>query len=97
MTHVLRHYAPLAPQPIDDAVAMRDRNHYIVRDFAFDEAAKAHTGASTAAALMTVLTAWRRRYVTRRQLRSLDRHGLADIGLDPIARHREIAKPFWKP
>jgi alanine dehydrogenase len=54
-----------------------------------------HAAKSTVA-LMTMLTSWRRRYVTQRQLRSLDRHGLADIGLDPIERDREIAKPFWK-
>jgi uncharacterized protein YjiS (DUF1127 family) len=96
MTHPLQHHAPLAPQPIDDAVVMRDRNHYIVRDYAFGGDAPPRDPAKTAA-LMAVLTAWRRRYVTRRQLRSLDRHGLADIGLDPIARHRESAKPFWKP
>src|SRR5688572_2398636 len=97
MTHALRHHQTIAPLPIDDAVIMRDRNHYIVRDYAFDDAAQPRAMVRIAAALMTVLTSWRRRYVTRRQLRALDRHGLTDIGLDPVARDREIAKPFWKP
>ncbi len=91
MTNALRHHAPIAPQSIDDAVIMRDRNHYIVRDYAFQGDGRPRD------ALMTVLTGWRRRYVTRRQLRALDRHGLVDIGVDPVKRDREVAKPFWKP
>src|ERR1700687_4233542 len=96
MTHPPRHHVPIAPQPIDDAVVMRDRNHYIVRDYTFDDDVQPRHAVKIITTLMTALTTWRRRYVTRRQLRSFDRHGLADIGLDPFERDREIAKPFWK-
>jgi alanine dehydrogenase len=67
-----------------------------INDYAFKDDAQPRYAAKMADTLMTALTIWRRRYVTRRQLRSLDRHGLADIGLDPIERDREIVKPFWK-
>jgi ornithine cyclodeaminase/alanine dehydrogenase len=63
---------------------------------AFEDDTQPRYAAKMAATLMTALTTWRRCYVTRRQLRSLDRHGLADIGLDPIERDRQIHKPFWK-
>src|SRR5512139_1105773 len=96
MTHPLRQHKTIAPQPLDDAVVMRDRSHYIVRDHAFEDDAQARYAAKMAATLVTALTTWRRRYVTRRQLRPLDRHGLADIGIDPLERDREIVKPFWK-
>jgi uncharacterized protein YjiS (DUF1127 family) len=96
MTHPPRHPVPIAPLPIDDAVVMRDRNHYIVRAHAFEDDAQPRHAAKITATLMTALTTWRRRFLTRRHLRGLDRRGLADIGLDPIERDREIAKPFWK-
>jgi uncharacterized protein YjiS (DUF1127 family) len=39
---------------------------------------------------------WSRRSKTRRHLRELDAHRLADIGLIEIERCRESAKWFWQ-
>ncbi|WP_111415536.1 DUF1127 domain-containing protein [Billgrantia lactosivorans] len=38
----------------------------------------------------------RRRHRTRYDLRHLDDHLLADIGLDRAAVEREVRKPFWR-
>ncbi|MCK5166322.1 MAG: DUF1127 domain-containing protein [Rhodospirillaceae bacterium] len=32
----------------------------------------------------------------RRELARLDRHILADVGINPDERDKECAKPFWK-
>ena len=50
-----------------------------------------------AIALAATLLAWRRRWLTRRHLRSLDRRGLEDVGIDPASRRREVAKWFYEP
>jgi uncharacterized protein YjiS (DUF1127 family) len=42
-----------------------------------------------------VLWAWYRRYRQRQELRSLDDHMLADIGVSRIEADREARKPFW--
>ena len=47
--------------------------------------------------LLATLLAWRRRWLTRRHLRSLDLRELEDVGIDPAARRREVAKWFWEP
>lgn len=38
----------------------------------------------------------RQRHRSRRQLRHLDDHLLADIGLDRTTAEREVSKPFWR-
>jgi uncharacterized protein YjiS (DUF1127 family) len=47
--------------------------------------------------VVATLIEWRRRSVTQRHLRSLDRRGLEDVGIDPASRRREVAKWFWEP
>ena len=47
-------------------------------------------------ALALYFTLWRRRARTRRQLRALPDHLLADIGLSAAQRRRESARPFWR-
>jgi uncharacterized protein YjiS (DUF1127 family) len=39
---------------------------------------------------------WLRRIATRRHLRELDAHQLADIGCSEAERRRECAKWFWQ-
>ena len=39
---------------------------------------------------------WHDNFHQRRALSRLDRRLLADIGVDPVAAQREIAKPFWQ-
>ena len=41
------------------------------------------------------LTSWQARRRTRKDLRSLSGHMLADIGIDPQVAAREADKPFW--
>ncbi|MDO9412126.1 MAG: DUF1127 domain-containing protein [Pseudolabrys sp.] len=43
------------------------------------------------------LTLWLRRITTRRQLRALEAHRLADVGLTERQRRDECAKWFWEP
>lgn len=38
---------------------------------------------------------WYRRYRTRRQLLTLDRNQLKDIGVSRAGAQEEAAKPFW--
>ena len=40
--------------------------------------------------------AWEMRRRTRKDLRALSAHMLADIGLDPAVARAEAAKPFWR-
>jgi uncharacterized protein YjiS (DUF1127 family) len=47
-------------------------------------------------ALVLYLILWRRRARTRRQLRALPDHLLADVGLSATERRRESARPFWR-
>jgi uncharacterized protein YjiS (DUF1127 family) len=75
----------------DFTVRLHDRDDYIVRDHQFVDQATPREGHG----LIAMLQAWRRRWVTRRQLGLLDARGLADVGIDAGARDREIAKPFW--
>lgn len=42
------------------------------------------------------LSEWHRSARTRRQLAELDYRQLADIGVSPSDRVREISKPFWR-
>jgi uncharacterized protein YjiS (DUF1127 family) len=42
-----------------------------------------------------VVVTWEQRRRTRRDLRSLTAHMLADIGVDPQVAARESEKPFW--
>ncbi len=46
--------------------------------------------------LAATLLAWRRRWLTRRHLHSLDQRELDDVGIDLPSRRREIAKWFWQ-
>jgi uncharacterized protein YjiS (DUF1127 family) len=46
--------------------------------------------------LIATLIIWHHRHRTRRHLRNLDRRELVDVGIDPLARQREIAKWFWE-
>ena len=46
--------------------------------------------------LTLVAVTWEMRRRTRQNLRNLDDHMLADIGLDPQAASAEVAKPFWR-
>ncbi|MDO8876623.1 MAG: DUF1127 domain-containing protein [Pseudolabrys sp.] len=43
-----------------------------------------------------IVTVWLRRARTRRHLRALEAHRLADIGSSEEARRRECAKWFWQ-
>jgi len=92
MTRPLRR-DDLVQSAADIAVALRNREDYIVRHHELVDRATPHDGSRLIATLRT----WRRRYVTRRQLVMLDSRGLADVGIDASGRDREIAKPFWKP
>jgi len=47
--------------------------------------------------IAAVFTIWFRRARTRRQLRALEAHRLADIGLSEAQRRREGVKWFWQP
>lgn len=40
--------------------------------------------------------AWQKRVNDRQNLRAMDQHLLADMGLDRADVSREIAKPFWQ-
>ncbi|HYI04526.1 MAG TPA: DUF1127 domain-containing protein [Reyranella sp.] len=84
--HDLVHYAA------DITVRLHDRDDYIVHNHEFVH----HARPRESSGLFVMLKAWRRRYVTRRQLGLLDARGLADIGIDASARDREITKPFWQ-
>jgi uncharacterized protein YjiS (DUF1127 family) len=46
---------------------------------------------------LALLALWNRRRRTRQQLLWLDERQLADVGIDPCVRDREIAKWFWQP
>jgi uncharacterized protein YjiS (DUF1127 family) len=71
------------------AIRLLGRDDYIVRQHVFDLESRPRR-------LVETLGLWRRLYLTRRQLRQLDRRGLADIGIDTAQRDREAGKPFWK-
>ncbi|HUJ76930.1 MAG TPA: DUF1127 domain-containing protein [bacterium] len=45
--------------------------------------------------LARIPTRWRRRTQQRRLLSTFDARMLADIGLTPAERWREVRKPFW--
>jgi uncharacterized protein YjiS (DUF1127 family) len=57
----------------------------------------AGTGAAVWRSVLDLLSAWRWRARTRRQLAMLDANGLKDIGLSVSDRRIECAKPFWRP
>ncbi|QRY80617.1 DUF1127 domain-containing protein [Pseudomonas sp. PDNC002] len=46
--------------------------------------------------LPRLLSEWRRNALTRRHLAALSELQLADIGISPSERVREISKPFWR-
>jgi uncharacterized protein YjiS (DUF1127 family) len=48
-------------------------------------------------AAMTTFMLWLRRSITRRHLRRLEDHRLADVGLSEKDRRRECGKWFWQP
>lgn len=50
----------------------------------------------TRSSILTRLVLWRRRCRTRRQLRDLPSHLLADIGLDAAARANECRQWPWQ-
>ena len=46
---------------------------------------------------ITVLVmTWENRHKTRKHLRKLDHHLLADVGLDQWVAEAEAARPFWR-
>jgi uncharacterized protein YjiS (DUF1127 family) len=45
---------------------------------------------------VTTLLLWRRRQIFRQQLLRMDKHLLADIGLDQNQALDELHKPFWR-
>lgn len=47
--------------------------------------------------IFATLIIWHHRHRTRRQLRDLDPRELLDVGIDPQARDREVAKRCWQP
>ena len=46
--------------------------------------------------LTLIAVTWDMRRRTRRDLRDMSLHMLADIGLDPFLAAQEAAKPFWR-
>ncbi|MBS7664432.1 DUF1127 domain-containing protein [Pseudomonas lalucatii] len=46
--------------------------------------------------LQATLALWLRNARTRRQLAALDARQLADSGIGPAERQRELQKPFWR-
>ncbi|PJI48014.1 MAG: hypothetical protein CTR55_14690 [Pseudomonas sp.] len=46
--------------------------------------------------LWTLLRQWHQNARTRRQLAELTSRQLADLGISPSERVREISKPFWR-
>ncbi|MEX6500480.1 DUF1127 domain-containing protein [Pseudomonas zhanjiangensis] len=48
------------------------------------------------AQLRAALRRWQLNARTRRQLAQLDEHLLADAGISPSDRLRELDKPFWR-
>ncbi|PMR74649.1 DUF1127 domain-containing protein [Billgrantia endophytica] len=46
--------------------------------------------------LLHWLKAQQQRHRSRRQLRHLDDHLLADIGIDRATAEREVCKPLWQ-
>lgn len=55
------------------------------------------SGAFSAVLLSIVSTAtmWQQRAHDRAHLRDLEPHHLADVGIAPEQRDREVRKPFW--
>ena len=49
-----------------------------------------------AVAFAVTVTKWDTYWRTRRNLKTLDRHMLKDIGLDRPAALAEASKPFWQ-
>lgn len=45
--------------------------------------------------ILALIQTWSFRYASRRQLRHLDDHDLADIGITREQALNEAAKPFW--
>jgi uncharacterized protein YjiS (DUF1127 family) len=64
---------------------------------AFIDISRPSRSVGWAMVLAATLLAWRRRWLTRRHLSSLDQRELEDVGIDPSSRRREIAKWFWEP
>jgi uncharacterized protein YjiS (DUF1127 family) len=90
MFHSLRRH-DTATYAADITVRLRHGDDYIIRHHEFAD----DVHYRDAQGLVALLRIWRRRYVTRRQLRLLDARGVADIGLDAHARDCEVGKPFW--
>jgi uncharacterized protein YjiS (DUF1127 family) len=81
------------------AIRLLGREDYIVRDHIFVDASPEPASClhrKLLSRMAETLGLWRRHYLTRRHLRQLDRHGLADIGIDAIDQQRDAGKPFWK-
>jgi uncharacterized protein YjiS (DUF1127 family) len=67
-----------------------------IETFSFPEIKSAGRGAVLLRIILNLLSDWRWRRRTRRQLAALDAHGLQDIGLSACDQWRECAKPFWR-
>jgi uncharacterized protein YjiS (DUF1127 family) len=105
MIHSLRRREPVILNDCASlaSIELHDRNDYIVRAHVFADKAppryapRRRVLSAWVGLLRGTLTTWRRRYLTRRHLASLDERGLADIGIDQAVRDREVARKFWQP
>jgi len=54
------------------------------------------TPLATMSKVVSLLTLWRKRLRSRRELSALTAEQMWDAGLDPALVRRESRKPFWK-
>lgn len=68
----------------------------IIEIFSHPQSNAAARGSVLLRNILDLVSDWRWRRRTRRQLARLDGYGLKDIGLSECDRWRECAKPFWR-
>ncbi|GKY88032.1 DUF1127 domain-containing protein [Sinisalibacter aestuarii] len=61
-----------------------------------DSQAPLPAAAELALRVAVAVTRWSQRQRTRTQLKRLEPHRLADIGMTPEEAWREAARPFWR-
>lgn len=95
MTRPSRQHVP------EPTIEWRRAGDYISRDHRFAEGwldePLARPRQSLLAQTAGLVRLWHRRHKTRQHLEGLDHRSLADVGIDPNARDREVAKKFWQP